>query len=72
MTQGQRVALSTAQRTELWSRWKAGQSLRVIGRALPSAIFGGSKKVCRSTETRTARPDDSFPIVETIPYRTVL
>src|ERR1700690_2881614 len=33
MTQGQRVALSTAQRTELWSRWKAGQSLHVIGRA---------------------------------------
>jgi hypothetical protein len=33
MTQGQRVALSTAQRTELWSRWKAGQSLHTIGRA---------------------------------------
>ena len=33
MTQGKRVALSTAQRTELWSRWKAGQSLHVIGRA---------------------------------------
>ena len=27
MTQGKRVALSAAQRTELWSRWKAGQSL---------------------------------------------
>jgi hypothetical protein len=34
MTQGKRVALSAAQRSELWSRWKAGQSLRVIGRAL--------------------------------------
>src|ERR1700723_712057 len=33
MTQGKRVALSAAQRTELWSRWKAGQSLRTIGRA---------------------------------------
>ncbi len=33
MTQGKRVALSAAQRTELWSRWKAGQSLHVIGRA---------------------------------------
>ena len=32
-TQGKRVALSAAQRTELWSRWKAGQSLHVIGRA---------------------------------------
>jgi hypothetical protein len=33
MTQGKRVALSAAQRTELWSRWKAGQSLHTIGRA---------------------------------------
>src|ERR1700691_4995618 len=33
MTQGKRVALSAAQPTELWSRWKAGQSLRTIGRA---------------------------------------
>src|SRR5271156_1487582 len=33
MTQGKRVALSAAQRTELWRRWKAGQSLHVIGRA---------------------------------------
>src|SRR5271154_3482873 len=33
MTQGQRVALSAAQRTELWSRWKAGESLHTIGRA---------------------------------------
>jgi hypothetical protein len=33
MTQGQRVALSAAQRTELWSRWKAGESLHRIGRA---------------------------------------
>jgi hypothetical protein len=33
MAQGKRVALSAAQRTELWSRWKAGQSLHVIGRA---------------------------------------
>src|SRR5271156_4861991 len=33
MAQGKRVALSAAQRTELWRRWKAGQSLHVIGRA---------------------------------------
>jgi hypothetical protein len=33
MPQGQRVALSTAQRTELWGRWKVGQSLHTIGRA---------------------------------------
>src|SRR5882724_11938104 len=33
MTQGKRVGLSAAQRTEVWRRWKAGQSLHTIGRA---------------------------------------
>ena len=34
MTQGKRVKLSAAQRVELWRRWKSGQSLHEIGRAL--------------------------------------
>src|ERR1039458_7994153 len=33
MTQKRRVRLSAAQRTDMWSRWKAGQSLHQIGRA---------------------------------------
>jgi hypothetical protein len=33
MTQGRRVKLSAVQRTDLWSRWRAGQSLHQIGRA---------------------------------------
>jgi IS30 family transposase len=33
MKQARRVRLSAVQRTELWSRWKAGQSLHEIGRA---------------------------------------
>jgi hypothetical protein len=33
MAQGKRVKLSVAQRADLWSRWKAGQSLHTIGRA---------------------------------------
>jgi IS30 family transposase len=33
MTQARRVRLSWAQRTDLWGRWKAGQSLHEIGRA---------------------------------------
>jgi len=33
MTQGRRVRLSALQRTEMWGRWKAGQSLHEIGRA---------------------------------------
>src|SRR6202521_6120464 len=33
MTQRRRVKLSVNQRTEMWCRWKAGQSLHEIGRA---------------------------------------
>ncbi len=33
MTQRRRVKLSVTQRTDMWSRWKAGQSLHEIGRA---------------------------------------
>ena len=33
MTEARRVRLSWAQRTDLWGRWKAGQSLHEIGRA---------------------------------------
>src|ERR1700694_2178580 len=33
MTQGRRVKLSAMQRTDMWSRWRAGQSLHQIGRA---------------------------------------
>jgi IS30 family transposase len=33
MTQARRVKLSASQRTDMWGRWKAGQSLHEIGRA---------------------------------------
>ena len=33
MTQGRRARLSATQRTDIWCRWKAGQSLHEIGRA---------------------------------------
>src|SRR5258708_15906591 len=33
MAQGKRVELSVAQRTDVWRRWKAGESLHTIGRA---------------------------------------
>src|ERR1039458_4988182 len=33
MTQGKRADLSAAQRTDIWGRWKAGESLHEIGRA---------------------------------------
>jgi hypothetical protein len=34
MRQGKYVELSVAQRTDVWRRWKAGESLHTIGRAL--------------------------------------
>ena len=34
MRQGKRYGLSTAQRTDVWRRWKAGESLHEIGRAI--------------------------------------
>jgi transposase, IS30 family len=34
MTQGKYMELSVAQRTDLWRRWKAGESLHTIGRAV--------------------------------------
>jgi hypothetical protein len=33
MGQGKRADVSAAQRTEIWQRWKAGESLHEIGRA---------------------------------------
>ena len=33
MAQGKRAEVSAAQRTDIWRRWKAGQSLHEIGRA---------------------------------------
>jgi len=33
MAQGKRVGFSAVQQSEIWSRWKAGQSLHVIGHA---------------------------------------
>src|SRR5271156_6210089 len=41
MTQGKRAEVSAAQRTDIWQRWKVGQSLHEIGRAYgrtPSSI----------------------------------
>src|ERR1700738_913495 len=37
MIQGQRAGFSAMQKTDIWSRWKAGQSLHEIGRAFGKA-----------------------------------
>lgn len=62
MTQSRRGRLSAAQRTELWSRWKAGQSLHEIGRAFGKshvvihfllARHGGMAPAARRRSLRT-------------------
>jgi hypothetical protein len=37
MTQGKRVELSAEQRTDMWHRWKAGESLHESGRQCSQA-----------------------------------
>jgi hypothetical protein len=41
MTQEKRFGLSTAQKSDMWRRWKAEQSLHEIGRA-----FGSRSRHC--------------------------
>jgi len=62
MTRARRGKLSVAQRAELWSRWKAGQSLNEIGRALDKdhvviqfllARHGGIAPAARQRSVRT-------------------
>jgi IS30 family transposase len=47
MRQGKRFGLSTVQKSDLWRRWKAGQSLHEIGRA-----FGKEHSSIRCLEAR--------------------
>jgi IS30 family transposase len=62
MTQSRRGRLSAAQRTDLWRRWKAGQSLHEIGRAFDKshvvihfllARHGGIAPAARRRSLRT-------------------
>jgi hypothetical protein len=51
MTQGRRAGHSAAQRTNMWSRWKAGQSLHQIGRAVNTSdaeAFSRCPRVCQN------------------------
>jgi IS30 family transposase len=62
-----RRGLSVAHKTELWTRWKAGESMSDIGRALgkhPGSIFtflaaqGGIARPPRRRAARALTPDD--------------
>jgi hypothetical protein len=50
MTQGKRFGLSTVQKSDVWCRWKAGQSLHEIGRA-----FGKEHSSIRCPASRHGR-----------------
>src|ERR1700737_3338434 len=65
MTQARRVKLSPTQRSDMWSRWKAGQSLQEIGRAFGKdhvsiqfmlSQHGGIAPATRRRSPRTLTP----------------
>jgi len=51
MRPGKRFGLSTVQKSGLWRRWQAGQSLHEIGR-----VFDKSHSSIRDNAARTKRP----------------
>jgi hypothetical protein len=58
MAQGKRAGFSAAQRTEVWSRWKAGQWLHEIGHAFGKVIRQFAF-CCRITVGLFRRPVDA-------------
>jgi Helix-turn-helix domain len=63
MCEGKRGRLSLTQRTDIWSRWKAGQSLHEIGRA-----FGKPHSCIR----RLLLPRGAIPPAARYPSRVAL
>jgi len=51
MTQGKRFGLSATQKSDMWRRWKAGQSLHEIGRAFGKEHSSINRRVVRDTRT---------------------
>ena len=84
MTQGKRSRLSLAQKTDIWSRWKAGQTLHEIGRAygkphpsirgvlLPrGGIAPAARRRSRLSLTLAEREDISRGIASGSPLRAI-
>ena len=79
MAQGKRNRLSTEQRTDVWRRWKAGESLHEIGRAFGKnhgsirfllAQRGGIVPAARRRSLRTltlAEREDSLEVRSLMP-----
>ena len=55
MTQGKRAGFSAAQKTDIWSRWKAGQSLHMIVRG-PIAFIGVAFRTLEQRRRSDFRP----------------
>lgn len=66
MAQLGRPGLSAAQKRELWQRWKAGQSLSAIGRALEKN--SSSIHWFISTESSTSKPSSLDPVRRRAPF----
>jgi hypothetical protein len=60
MAQGKRAEVSAAQRTDIWRRWKAGESLHEIGRAfgrtyIDQPVFSQTPRVPAPVADRGSR-----------------
>jgi len=84
MSEGTRSRLSLTQRSEVWSRWKAGQSLHEIGRAfgkphscirclllLRGGIAPAARRRSRLALTLAEREDISRGIASGSPIREI-
>jgi transposase, IS30 family len=84
MTQGKQSRLSSTQRTDIWSRWRAGQTLHEIGRAYGKphtsircfllrrgGISPAARRRSRLALTRAEREDISRGIASGSPIREI-
>jgi hypothetical protein len=55
MAEGKRFGLSTMQKSDLWFRWKAGQSLHEIGRVWQDSFVNSPGAVSVQPHRRTIR-----------------
>ena len=73
MAQGRRAGFSAEQEANIWCRWKAGQSLHLIGRAygkehtsIHSVLSNHGALACRAMTMEVQRPRLLVPIVVVI------
>jgi hypothetical protein len=62
MRQGKRFGLSAIEKSDLWRRWKAGQSLHEIGRAFdkPHSCVTSPESSARQVHDQDHRGDSNY------------